>query len=216
LIEASPVPASTLVVAAPLRVEARALRRGERGLCVVRTGFGPRRSRRAAQRLRASQARSVAVAGLCGGLDADLAPGDLVVASELRGAEREVLPLAARDLVEALEAAGLPARAGPIASVDHVVHGAEREGLRADGAIAVDMESAWLALGAGERPLAVLRVVLDAPGHELLRPRTLCNLRRALRRLRAAAPALASWASAQPREASPSADHRRPGAPESH
>ncbi|RIK91723.1 MAG: hypothetical protein DCC71_24860, partial [Proteobacteria bacterium] len=71
-----------------------------------------------------------------------------------------------------------------------------RDALRAAGARAVDMESAWLADGAGGRPLAVLRVVSDGPGHELLRPAVVVNGLVALRRLRDAAPALADWAAA--------------------
>jgi len=40
----------------------------------------------------------------------------------------------------------------------------------------------------------VLRVVLDAPGREIVRPGVLRDLGIALRRLRSAAPALAAWA----------------------
>ncbi len=77
---------SDLVVAAALRSEARALRRGRRGLRVLRTGVGPERARAAAPRLLAEAAPAVALAGLCGALDPALEPGALVVASELRGA----------------------------------------------------------------------------------------------------------------------------------
>jgi 4-hydroxy-3-methylbut-2-enyl diphosphate reductase len=55
------------------------------------------------------------------------------------------------------------------------------------------MESAWLARGAGARPLAVLRVVSDGPGHELMRPAIVRQGVHALRRLRDAAPALERW-----------------------
>jgi 4-hydroxy-3-methylbut-2-enyl diphosphate reductase len=81
--------------------------------------------------------------------------------------------------------------------VDHVVSGAERGELRRAGAIAVDMESAWLAEGASDRPFAVVRVVVDTPGRELRRP--LATARggvRALRTLRRAMPALRRWAGA--------------------
>ncbi len=103
---------------------------------------------------------------------------------------------------------GLTARVGPLISVDHVVRGAERERLHQAGAIAADMESAWLAPGAGTRPLAALRVVLDAPGHESLRLALLRNLLRALRRLREATPALAIWARAQRLPESPGVAQR--------
>jgi 4-hydroxy-3-methylbut-2-enyl diphosphate reductase len=42
--------------------------------------------------------------------------------------------------------------------------------LRERGAIVVDMESAWLAIGALERPFAVIRVVADTPSREVTRP----------------------------------------------
>jgi 4-hydroxy-3-methylbut-2-enyl diphosphate reductase len=186
---------SDLVVAAPLRIEARALRRGLRGLRVLRTGMGPERARAAAPRLLAETAQAVAVAGLCGALDPSLEPGALVVASELRGGGGAALRLEPDPVCAALERVGLAACVGPLISVDHVVRGAERERLHQGGAIAADMESAWLARGASPRPLAVLRVVLDAVGHEPLRLGLLRDLLRALRRLREAAPALVLWAS---------------------
>jgi 4-hydroxy-3-methylbut-2-enyl diphosphate reductase len=186
-----------LVVAAALRIEARALRRGLRGLRVLRTGIGPERARAAAPRLRAEAARSVAVAGLCGALDPALEPGDLVVASELREDGGAALCLDPAPVCAALEDVGLVPRVGPLISVDHVVRGTERERLRQGGAIAADMESAWLARAAGPRPLAVLRVVFDTRSHEPLRLSLLRDLLRALRRLREAAPALAVWAAAQ-------------------
>lgn len=206
--QADPVRKSDLVVATALRIEARALRRGLRGLRVLRTGMGPERARAAAPRLLAEAAPAVALAGLCGALDPALEPGALVVASELRGDGGAVLRLEPAPICAALERVGLTARVGPLISVDHVVRGAERERLHQGGAIAADMESAWLAPGAGARPLAVLRVVLDAPGHELLRLALLRDLRRALRRLREAAPALAIWASAQSSPESPRASKR--------
>jgi 4-hydroxy-3-methylbut-2-enyl diphosphate reductase len=184
------------VVAVALRLEARALRRGAPELRVVRTGMGPQRARLAARRLAADAAPAVAVAGLCGALDPALAPGDIVVASELRGAAGGPVPLETATLCRELERLGLSACVGPLRSVARVVRGrAERERLAVRGAVAVDMESAWLAAAAGPRPLAVLRVVLDAPDHELLRPTTPRNLLIALSRLRRAAPALAAWAS---------------------
>jgi 4-hydroxy-3-methylbut-2-enyl diphosphate reductase len=204
---------SDLVVAAALRIEARALRRGVRGMRVLRTGMGPERARAAAPRLQAEAAQSVALAGLCGALDPGLEPGALFVASELRGDGGAALCLEPAPLCAALERMGLAARVGPLISVDHVVRGAERERLRQGGAIAADMESAWLARGAGPRPLAVLRVVLDAPGRELLRLASLRDLLRALRRLREAAPALAFWASTHGSPESPGAPRPRLDAP---
>lgn len=184
-----------LVVAAALRMEARALRRGAPELRVLRTGMGPVRAQVAETRLRAEPARAVAVAGLCGALDPALETGTLLVASELRRDGGEALRLEPAPVCKALEHLGLAARVGPLLSADHVVRGEERERLRQAGAVAVDMESAWLARAAGPRPLAVLRVVFDTPGREKLRLGLLRDLTRALRRLREAAPALAIWAS---------------------
>jgi 4-hydroxy-3-methylbut-2-enyl diphosphate reductase len=204
------------VVAAALRLEARALRRGAPGLRVLRSGIGPARARAAAPRLLAEAAQAVALAGLCGALDPALEPGALFVASELRGGEGAALRLEPAPVCAALERVGLAAHVGPLISVDHVVRGAERQRLRRAGAIAADMESAWLAQGAGPRPLAVLRVVLDAPGREPLRLAFLRDLLRALRALREAAPALGVWASSlrvpewprapRPRAAAPKLD----------
>jgi 4-hydroxy-3-methylbut-2-enyl diphosphate reductase len=183
--------AAELIVAAPLRIEARALRRGAPDLRVVRTGMGPARARRAAQRLRATPVRCLAIAGLCGALDPDFAPGDAVVASELQGVD---VPLAgAFELARAIRALGLRAHLAPLVSVGHVVRGARRRSLREAGAGAVDMESGWLAAGAAGRPLAVVRVVLDGPSHELLRPALAGNLLRALRALGTVARALRHW-----------------------
>jgi 4-hydroxy-3-methylbut-2-en-1-yl diphosphate reductase len=85
---------------------------------------------------------------------------------------------------------------GPIASVDRVMTRTERTALRAGGAIAVDMESAWLADAAGGRPLAVLRVVVESSERELRDPRTVVAGVRALASLRRTRAALAEWAHA--------------------
>lgn len=184
---------SGLMVAAPLRVEARALRADAR-LRVLRTGMGPRRSAAAARRLALEDGSALAVAGLCGAVGSELSPGDVVLASELETPDRNRTTLDVEPLRRTLERLGLPSRVGRVACVDHVVRGAERERLAEEGFLAVEMESAWLAAGAAGRPFAVLRVVLDTPRHELLHPGLPWRALRALRRLREAAPALASWA----------------------
>jgi 4-hydroxy-3-methylbut-2-enyl diphosphate reductase len=195
--------AAPLVVAAALRLEARVLRAALPGARVVRTGMGPARASAAAGRW-ASQipGAALAIAGLCAGLDPTLRPGDVVVAGEVRGPDGVVACPSAGSLVAALARRGLGARLGPLLSVGHLVRGAQRARLHAGGAIAADMESAFLA-AAGlasapearqAAPFAVLRVVADAPGRELIRPGILVDGPRALRALRSAAPALADWA----------------------
>jgi 4-hydroxy-3-methylbut-2-enyl diphosphate reductase len=183
-----------LAVLAPLSVEALALRSGVREARVIRTGAGPKRSQSAALRLAGSADRALAVAGVCGGVDPDLRPGDVIVASELqggRGAHKLTNP---EGLVEAIRALGIAVKLGPIRSEDHIVRGPVRERLRESGAIAVDMESRWLGEAAGERPFTVLRVVIDTPNRELLRLGAIPDSLRALATLRRIAPALEAWA----------------------
>src|SRR5262249_26970830 len=78
-------PRRPLLAVAPLRVEARPVRRGAPGAEVVVSGFGPTRARRAALSVaqRAGDAAAVAVVGFAGGLDPALRPGDVVVATEV-------------------------------------------------------------------------------------------------------------------------------------
>ena len=182
-----------LAVLAPLFVEALALRCGLREARIIRTGAGPKRSRSAAQRLSGSPDSALAVAGVCGGVDPELQPGDLIVASELQGGKGTHKLTEPDVLVDAIRALGAIAKLGPIRSEDYIVRGAGRERLRESGAIAVDMESRWLAEAAGERPFAVLRVVIDTPHRELLRPGAIPDSIRALATLRRIAPALEVW-----------------------
>jgi 4-hydroxy-3-methylbut-2-enyl diphosphate reductase len=188
-----------LAVLAPLSVEALALRCGLREARVIRTGAGPKRSQSAAQRLSRSADRALAVAGVCGGVDAQLQPGDVVVASELQGGPGAHKLARAESLVDALSDLGVHAHFGPIRSEDHIVRGAEREQLRASGAIAVDMESRWLAEAAGDRPFAALRVIIDTPHRELLRVGAIPDSLRALTTLCRIAPALEAWSRAATR-----------------
>jgi len=185
-----------LAVLAPLWLEALAVRRARTGAEVVRTGLGPARARRAARDLAARFPRGTAfaVAGVCGALDARLVPGDVVVASELRGDGAPRALESAKPLARALEARGVRVHVGPLLSTERLTGRAERPRLAATGALAVDMESYWLAALADEHRFAVLRVVSDGPGHELFSARILAQGVRALRALTAAAPALALWA----------------------
>ena len=185
----------TLLVLAPLRLEAAALRSARAGADVRRTGMGPVRARGAADVARRARADAVAVAGLCGAISPTLRPGDVVLASELRepgGATRvcRVSPA----LAERLRRLGLRVTTGPIVCSERLLGPAARAALRASGAVAVDMESVWLAEAARERPFVVLRVVSDAVDRRLFDPRTVPAGVRALRNLWRSAPALADWA----------------------
>lgn len=162
---------------------------------MLRSGIGAARARSTALAAARAPADAIAIAGFCGAVVRGSRPGDIVVASEVRG-PAGVVECSSRPLVAALGALGIQrVRVGPIVSADHVVRGAERAALAVEGALAADMESAWLAPAAAGRPLAVLRVVLDTPEREIHRPwATLAGAIIAWRSLRRAAPALALWA----------------------
>jgi 4-hydroxy-3-methylbut-2-enyl diphosphate reductase len=186
-----------LLIFAPLRAEARALRGAVPHAEIVRTGMGPRRAASAADSCRARDANAVAVAGFGGAVDSALRPGDLVVATEVRGRERTVPCPTAGMLAGALRRRGMRAVLGPIVTVDHLVRARDRDRLRSTGAIAVDMESAWLAEAAGGRPFVVIRAIVDAPGRELTNPfGTATGGTRAWRSLARAGASLREWAAA--------------------
>jgi 4-hydroxy-3-methylbut-2-enyl diphosphate reductase len=187
---------SDVLVTAPLRLEALAIRAGARGLRVRKTGMGPERSRAAVPLLQSDPAAALVVMGVCGGLDHECEPGDVVIAEELldgehRGEDARLACPSAQPLAEALERHGLRVRRGTVVSVGRIARGDARVELRERGAIVVDMESAWLAPGARERPFAVIRIVADTPSREVTRPLlTLAGAARAALSLRRTAAAL--------------------------
>ncbi|CAL9314068.1 hypothetical protein SUDANB25_05199 [Streptomyces sp. SudanB25_2051] len=192
-----------LLVACALGIEHLALRSGRAAgrATLLRTGMGPEQARRAvAGALRDGPLSTAAViaSGFCAGLAPGMHPGDLVVADETRGPHGATPCTAPEALVAAL-ARALPGRTvhtGPLTGSDHVVRGQERAALRATGALAVDMESAATlraALAAGPRPVAAVRVVVDAPEHELVRIGTVRGGISAFRVLRAVLPAFHEW-----------------------
>jgi 4-hydroxy-3-methylbut-2-enyl diphosphate reductase len=187
-----------MLVYAPLRLEAACLD-GElrRHARVIRTGMGPARARIGAARGLACDVAGVAVVGVCGAAAPELAAGDVVLGSELRRQGAEPVPVpGSRMLAAALRRRGVQAHVGPIASVEAIAGPAERRYLAAEGALAVDMESAWLAEAANGRPLVVLRTVLEPAGRDLYRPGTVIDGLRALTALRRAAPVLDEWRAA--------------------
>jgi 4-hydroxy-3-methylbut-2-en-1-yl diphosphate reductase len=184
-----------LLIAAPLHLEALMIRAGGARGRVLRTGMGPRRARAAAASLLEDPARALLVMGFGGGLDEHSEVGDVVVADAVRGPDGANVACArAEGLVEALERRGLTVRRGVVASATRIVMGEARDALRDSGAIAVDMESVWLAAGAAGRPFAVVRVISDTPARELTRPlATVAGVARASAALRRAATALGAW-----------------------
>lgn len=177
------------IVCAPLRSEWAALR-GAMSAPVVRTGRGPRR------RHDDAAAGPLAVAGVAGALTRDLRPGDLVVADEIRRDGSALSSPAAVLLHGELLRLGLPARLGPVFSAERVVSGRARAELADSGALAVDTETAFLAADAPTGTAVAVRAIVDTPDAPLLRPGTVRRGIRALRALRAAAPALDRWSTA--------------------
>ncbi|MGW2706492.1 phosphorylase family protein [Streptomyces sp. NPDC001340] len=202
---AQPAPAP-LLIACALGIEHLALRTGDLSgaggpFTVVRTGMGPRAAERSVTRLLADPAladAAVLATGFCAGLAPGMHPGDLVVAEETRDSHGTV-PCVGTDLLVKELVRILPGRTvhtGPVTGSDHIVRGHERSALLATGAIAVDMESAATLLSAvraGERPVAAVRVVVDAPEHELVRISTVRGGISAFRVLRTVLPAFFEW-----------------------
>ncbi len=187
---------SQLLVAAPLRIEAALIASAARGALVRKTGMGPERAKVAAGELAGEGGSAMLVLGFCGGLDAASVPGEVIVAEEVYAAgdeghaEERVRCDLSHELVHQLTGRGLKVRTGDVVCVSRLALGERRAELHAAGAIAVDMESVWLAAGTGGRPFGVVRVVLDSPGHELLRLQAAAGALRAALALRRVAGAL--------------------------
>ncbi|MBM7442474.1 1-hydroxy-2-methyl-2-butenyl 4-diphosphate reductase [Streptomyces sp. HB132] len=201
-------PATPLLIACALGIERFALRTGRTGgatgpgpVSIIRSGMGPRAAENAVRTAlgrHGAGGTAVIASGFCAGLEPGMHPGDLVVAEETRDAGGTTACTGTGLLVDALVRAvpGRTVHTGPLAGSGHVVRGPARAGLRATGAIAVDMESAATlrtAVRTGARPVAAVRVVVDAPEHELVRIGTVRGGISAFRVLRAVLPAFHEW-----------------------
>ena len=182
-----PADAGVTVLAA-LRLEALVI-----GGEVVRTGMGHAKAGATGARLAQSlgPGRPVAVVGIAGGLEPGLEPGQLVVADSLHAPDgADPLVLAQADAVaDALRRHGRSVRVGAVACSTSIVHGQGRADLARHGALAVEMESVWLARTLGDHPLVVVRAVGDTERHGFVSG----NLK-ALAALRHLRPALEQWA----------------------
>jgi DeoD family purine-nucleoside phosphorylase len=143
-------------------------------LTVQATGMGGPSAAIVAEELIGLGARRLVRVGTCGGLDAGLSLGDLVVAKPALADDGASRALGAGDevngdvpLTEALAGAAGGARVGPVVSTDlfyaadAVADDAARSRWRAAGAVAVEMEAATLfrvAALRGARAAAVLLV----------------------------------------------------------
>lgn len=195
---------SDVLIVSPLGVEALAVRSAAPGMRVRTTGMGPRRAMGAVPGLAADRAAALVIVGFGGGLARESRLCDVVVADDVvaidgdgQAAGQAVGCGVAERLALALGGHGLPTCRGTVASVREIVVGAARERMLTSGAIAVDMESAWVAEAARGRPFAVVRVLSDTPEHELRKRLpvgpplpTLANAMRAMSRLREVAAAL--------------------------
>jgi 4-hydroxy-3-methylbut-2-en-1-yl diphosphate reductase len=140
----SPGTGPGLLVYAPLRFEANAVRKGltQSTSHVQRTGMGATRSRKSAAQSQPGPFGAMVVMGTAAGLADDLSPGDLVVATEVTDGETTITLPGANLLAAELRRAGLNARAGRVIQVKKIVSSSERSRLAADGYLAADMESA--------------------------------------------------------------------------
>jgi adenosylhomocysteine nucleosidase len=137
------------------------------GVVAVGAGGDPDRLRTLLARRTEPGCRAVISFGIAGGLDPDLNPGDVLVASRVvaSGERHTTDPGIAEGLVRALHASGLRVQSAAMAGVDTaVLTVADKAALRAaTGCAAVDMES-HVAASFAERhglPFAALRIVCD-------------------------------------------------------
>ena len=150
-------------------------------VAVLATGMGPAHAT-AGVSWAIEQVRPAAVVstGCGGGLDPELQPGDLVVASDIRGDGAEPVPVDeewARRLRSAADRAGLGARSGPLYSSAAILETAadKRTARSASGALAVEMEAAAIATAArrASLPFAAVRAILDGAETEVVFARDL-------------------------------------------
>ncbi|MGO9056758.1 MAG: hypothetical protein ACLQU2_05135 [Candidatus Binataceae bacterium] len=160
---------------------------GKQEVVLVATGIGPAQGREAARRAVRTlpRPRLVISTGVAGGLAPHLRAGDLVVADRLLMERPQdssleevvrVSPEIVRYVQDALGGAGLPFATGPLLTLDRVLASASAKhaASRRSGAIAVDMESAAIAVevAVAGLPLVCVRAVIDGiddeiPGAEL-------------------------------------------------
>ncbi|MGF1425915.1 1-hydroxy-2-methyl-2-butenyl 4-diphosphate reductase [Kitasatospora sp. LaBMicrA B282] len=213
-----------LLALCALRPEEWALRGGDWANALggppvlARTGMGPARAGQAVSTLLAAAPQgygAVLMTGFCAALAPGTSPGEVVVADSVHCASgRSLTTDLPAVLAGKLTGLGLPVRTGPLFTADRVVRGHQRRMLHRRGLLAVDMESAAVfdRLPAG-LPVAAVRVVVDTPERELLRPGTLPAGLRAFRVLRALVPALLGWHREVVGAARPGPDPAQPALP---
>jgi len=181
---------------APMRVEERALRKaGIPTESIVRIGMGRAKSLAAVERLRTRSFDRLVIAGVCGSLDPSFCPGDVLIPSQVSAPDVGTTECTVDDgLVQAMRGAGLTVRSGTL--VSHTKLEGNKKAVERHaktGAVGVDMESAWLATLAGDRPVIVVRVASDSPDKPVFHPGVVYWGALALRRLAKAARVLRGW-----------------------
>lgn len=189
----TPLKMTKLMICAPSWFEAAALRRVVGEATVFQCGTGAKAGARAGGSPAVRDAGALVVAGIGGGLRADLVAGDVVVATEVRGAGATYPCPGAELLAAELRRQGLRVHTGPMVSTDHVVSGKERGVLAATGALCVDMESAAVLAAAPGTARAVVRVIADVAASPLLRPASMGRIGTAMRTLARLGPSLETW-----------------------
>lgn len=149
-------------------------RQGNPGLAC--DGPGPERAATAAARLARDGAAVLVSFGICGGLDPDLRPGDLLLAETVLGGDGVRHPTSAElrsALAARLSGLGFRIAAGALLGRDRPLAGASDKAARfaATGARAVDMESFGVARAAQAAglPFLVVRAIADPAERSLPR-----------------------------------------------
>jgi 4-hydroxy-3-methylbut-2-en-1-yl diphosphate reductase len=164
------------------RVQADAIGGG-----VMVSGVGMEQALLTGVRMRDSLAAGtpVALSGVAYRLDPALPAGALVVGTELRstdGTPPRPLPAAAL-VAKDLRRRGLNVWTGPLVSSSHELSVDEAAQLAADGAIAWDTESAWVARELPDHPVAAVRVIADRDERQATGAlEALCSVRASLER----------------------------------
>ena len=172
---------------------------------LIRTGMGPERARRSVSALLEGGSGggrdygALLITGFCAAVALGIHPGEAIVPEEVSHGGGASVEIASSGLLAGtLCASGLTVHTGRLHSAERVVHGAGARGrLRAAGVVGVDLETAAVLDAARQAapglPAAAMRIVVDTPGRELLRPGTVPNGIRAWHALRAAVPAFVAW-----------------------
>jgi nucleoside phosphorylase len=151
-------------------------------IVLVATGIGIAHGRESARRAfqRLAQPRMVISTGVAGGLAPELKTGDLILADRMlmesgeAGSYEQVARIAS-DTMQAvqnrLNSAGMTAAVGPMLTARRVLSRAadKREAHAGSGGIAVDMESAAIALEAAKcaAPFVCIRSIIDEAADEI-------------------------------------------------